>query len=208
MSRTRRGEDPRDDATGLEGRESDAERALREALRAEPSSALVGRVWAELSRPRPALTSPWLATAAATAALAVGLAVVRSPTPVAPDPRSSPQTARGLVASPPVPPAPAAASERVKPRSRPRLEPRPHATRERPWPMGEIVVEPGQAEALVQLAHLALAGEVALPGSLLHPEAAFGALLPPEPVRVEPLVIAPLDPPVVAEPGLSGRGDS
>lgn len=207
MRRTRGGEDPREDATGPEGGERDAERALREALRAEPSPALLGRVRAELSRPRPVRVSPWLAAAAASAVLAVGLAVVRSPAPVAPDPRSSPQTAQRGVASPPVPRAQAAVSERVEPRPRPRLEGRRHGSKERPWPTGEIVVEPGQAEALVQLADLALSGEISPPGSLLETDTLDGS--PPlEPLSVVPLVIAPLDPPVVAEPGFSGRGDS
>jgi hypothetical protein len=208
VSRTRRGENSRNEATDLEEHESEAERALREALRVEPSPALVGLARAELSRPRPVHVSPWLAAAAATVVVIVGLAILRSPTAIVPEPRRShPQTAQGGVVSPAVPPAQAAAMERIEPRPRLRVEGRGHGTRERPWPAAEIVVEPGQAEALVRLADLALAGEVTLPGSLLHAEADPGRLLPPEPVRIEPLAIAPLDPPVVAEPGLSGRGD-
>ena len=188
-----------DDATGLEGRDGDAERALREALRAEPSAALVARVRAELSRPRPVRVSPWLAAAAATAVLAGGLGILRSPTAAVPDPRRSPiQTAHGGAVSLPVPPTQAAASERVEPAPRPRLQRHPDAARESLWPTREILVEPGQAEALVQLASLALSGEISPPGSLLEADTLDGP--PPlEPLAVEPLVIAPLDPPVIAE---------
>lgn len=208
MSRTRRGEDSRDDATGPEGRESDAERALREALRAEPSAALIARVRAELSRPRPVRMSPLLAAVAATVVVTVGLAILRLPTAVAPEARwSPPQAAQGGVASLPIPPAPAVASETVESRSPPRRLRHADAETQPRWPTEEILVEPGQAEALVQLADLALAGQLALPYSLLDPDADLGTLPPPEPLRVEPLVITPLDSAAVVEPGLSGRGD-
>jgi len=182
----------------------DAEDALREALRVEPSPALLARVRADAAGARPSRGAAWLGAAAA--ALVIGVAaafVVRTPGAPAPTPASPapPRIEQAFENEAPAPVVPSASARPLTSRA-----PKP------PPPVApssaEVIVVPGQAQALARLVELVWSGEVPPPRALLEPDDALASLPLPEPVRIEPLTIAPLDPYASLAPSPLGRGDS
>ena len=181
----------------------EVEDALREALRVEPSPALLGRVRTLAASARPAPRVAWLAVVAAT--LVVGSAALSSlHFAGAPAPAPAPTVSGGPPASEPAAPVgPPPAAGPVQATTRRPKPPRPVVA-----PSAEVIVVPGQAEALARLVELSWSGEVTPPRALIDPQAHAASLAEPAPVRVDPLAIAPLEP--SASPDLSplARGDS
>ena len=188
-----------------EDRLREAEDTLREALRLEPSPSLLGRVRAEATLARPEQGGAWLVAAAAVLVVGAALAVSlgrpgpeASGAPPSTVERAEVEAGRGTddVAAPPVSSPRRAASP-----------PKGHRAR-LAASSPDIIVAAGQLEALARFAERAQSGrEPPLHAFALVREAALSQP-DPEPVRIEPLVIAPLAPPATHEPSPSVRGDS
>ena len=165
-----------------EDRLRDAEDALREALRVEPSPRLLRRVQADLASARPATGAAWLMAAAVM--LVLGSALVVSLARPQPDARPVPAASVEAeavdhgqltddLAGAPVPP--------------PR---RPVSTSANRSP--EILVAAGQLEALARFAERARSGQAPPPVAFALVREADAGLRTSEPLTVEPLVISPL----------------
>ena len=174
----------------------EAEDALREALRVEPSPWLVERVRADAVSARPGFGPIGLVAAAVV--LVVGSALVVSRERPLPEARPTPPSA--LVVAPPDGDR---ATVDVAPAPRPRTT---ASVGEAPPP--EIIVAEGQLEALVQFAERAGSGQVPpLVSVTVVREADVGSGLS-APLTVEPLVIAPLALPATPDVSPWARGDS
>ena len=194
----------------------EAEEALRDALRVEPSQALVARVRADASAARPRRVAVWLGAVAAVllvgavAALVLGRAPdvqgpkhvassggpdATAPAPAGTAPKTPPEPSREAQVFSPAAPSisirPVVSGARLRPAARPSIE---------------VIVPPGQVEALARLVESVSAGEIGPPRSLLDSPGLATSLLEPAPLVVQPLEIAPIEP----SPALSpiGRGDS
>ena len=172
-----------------EDRLRDAEDALREALRVEPSPRLLRRVQVDLASARPATGAAWLMAAAVM--LVLGSALVVSLARPQPDAR----------------PVPSAAVEREAVdhgRLTDELARAPVPPPRRPVPTSanrspEILVAAGQLEALARFAERARSGQAPPPVAFALVREADAGLSTAEPLTVEPLVITPLASPAPAD---------
>ena len=165
-----------------EDRLRDAEDALREALRVEPSPRLLRRVRADLASARPTAGAAWLVAAAVV--LVLGSALVASLTRPQPDARPAPSASVDREAVDHGRPTDDLARAPVPP---PR---RPVSTSADPSP--EIMVAAGQLEALARFAERARSGQAPPPIAFALVREADAGLSTSAPLTVEPLVITPL----------------
>jgi hypothetical protein len=169
------------------------ERRLQALLRAEPSAAVAANVRTRLAEARPA-RRPWRTVAAA---LAAGLVVIlltralaRQEPPPAPRPREATVDRRAT--------APAIAAPRARAVARTVL-----AHKRAPGGQPEVVVEPGQEEALLRF--VARQGErTAAPPPLIAFSSRDAPLAPPHPIENTPLEPTPSS--LIADP--PARSDS